>query len=329
MKCGKVLLAGVLLTAALAPVFGAGKKNAPSSKAAAKTASPKIRLAVQPGDIQPYVAESLGYFKDEGLEVELNSFSYGPPIIEAFASKSADFGLVGDMPAFSGIANGLDIAIIGTYSTSETQNGLVVRNAAGIKSLADLRGKKVSVPFGSNSHPLLYLYLERAGLTDSDVEVINLSVTDSVTSILAGRIDAAVVWEPHLSVASKAGSGVTELASSEGFKLFVNPIIARKAFTKKYPKETAKLLKAMNRAGVWAKENQEEASRLVSELTGVDIEAVRINVRKRGLAPNLSQDRIDALVLSAEQALQYGLITQKVDVAGHIDTSYLKAAGIQ
>ncbi len=83
MKSGNVLLAGVLLTAALAPVFGAGKKNAPSSKAAAKTASPKIRLAVQPGDIQPYVAESLGYFKDEGLEVELNSFSYGPPIIEA------------------------------------------------------------------------------------------------------------------------------------------------------------------------------------------------------------------------------------------------------
>jgi aliphatic sulfonates family ABC transporter substrate-binding protein len=320
------IVAIVLVLAAL-PVYARGSKDAAGQNNAG--GSVKIRLAVQPGDIQPYVAESLGLFKEAGLDVELPSFSYGPPIIEAFTSKSVDFGLVGDLPAFSGIANGIDIQIIGTYSTSETQNGLIVRDAANIRRLEDLRGKKISVPFGSNSQPLLYLYLERAGLTDQDVEIINLSVTDSVTSILAGRIDAAVVWEPHLSVASKEGSGVTQLVSAEGFKLFVNPIIARGEFITRYPNETAKLLDVLNKAGIWAKEHQEEASQIVADVTGVDIESVRINVRKRGLTPNLSQDRIDALILSAEQSFQYGLITQKIDVVSHIDTSYLKTAGIQ
>jgi aliphatic sulfonates family ABC transporter substrate-binding protein len=293
-----------------------------------KETTDKIRLAVQPGDIQPYVAEGLGYFTDEGLDVELISFSYGPPIIEAFTSKSVDFGLVGDLPAYSGIANGVDITIIGVYSTSETQNGLIVRNAANIKGFEDLKGKKVSVPFGSNSQPLLYLYLDRAGLKDTDVEIINLSVSDSVASILSGKIDAAVVWEPHLALATKPGSGVSEFASAEGFKLFTNPIIARGEFIKKNPEQTAKLLKVLNRAGIWAKASQNEAAKIVSDASHVDIDAIKINLIKRGLTPNLSKDRIDALVLGAEQAFQYGLITQKVDVASHIDTSYLTAAGI-
>jgi aliphatic sulfonates family ABC transporter substrate-binding protein len=318
-----LFLSLALVLAALTPVYGAGTKEAAGSGDA------KIRLAVQPGDIQPYVAEHLGYFKDEGITVELSSFSYGPPIIEAFASKGVDFGLVGDLPAYSGIANGIDITIIGSYSTSETQNGLIVRDAANIKRLEDLRGKKISVPFGSNSQPLLYLYLERAKLKDTDVEIINLSVNDAVTSIIAGRIDAAVVWEPALSLATKKGNGVSQLASAEGFKLFVNPIIARGEFLAQYPQETAKLLKALDRAGIWAKEHQEEAAKIVSDATNIDIDAIRINIRKRGLSPSLPQDRIDALIKGAAQSYQYGLITKPIDVAAHIDTSYLKAAGIQ
>jgi aliphatic sulfonates family ABC transporter substrate-binding protein len=312
-------------------VYAASQKDqGPQSEAAGIQGGPvRLRLAVQPGDIQPYVAQKLGYFEEDGIDVELISFSYGPPIIEAFTSKSVDFGLVGDLPAYSGIANGIDITIIGTYSTSETQNGLIARNAANIKKLEDLKGKRVSVPFGSNSQPLLYLYLERAGLKDTDVEIINLSVTDSVASLVAGRIDAAVVWEPHLSTATKPGSGISELFSAEGFKLFVNPIIARGEFIAQYPEQTAKLLKVLNRAGIWAKEHQDEAAKIVADATEIDIEAVKINIRKRGLDPNLSTNRIDALILGAAQSFKYGLLTQKIDVAAHIDVSYLKAAGIQ
>jgi ABC-type nitrate/sulfonate/bicarbonate transport system substrate-binding protein len=166
-------------------------------------------------------------------------------------------------------------------------------------------------------------------LTEKDVEIVNLPVADAAASLVAGDIDAAVVWEPILSVAAKPGNRITEFATAQGFKLFTNPIIARGAFIKAHPKETAEFLKVLNRAGIWAKANQEEAAKIISDACGIDIDAIKINLIKRGLTPDLSQDRIDALVLSAEQSLKYGLIAEKIDVASRIDTSYLKAAGLQ
>jgi aliphatic sulfonates family ABC transporter substrate-binding protein len=289
----------------------------------------KIRFAIQPGSVQPQVADRLGYFKEEGLDVEFSIFSYGPPIIEAFTSKNVDFGLVGDLPVFSGIANGVDVQIVATASSSETYNGLIVRDAAKISKLSDLKGKKVSVPFGSNSQPLLYLYLERGGLKDTDLEIINLSVIDSVTSIVAGRIDAAVVWEPNLSVATQSGNGVSLFATAAGFKLFVNPVIARGEFVSKYPEQAAKFLRSLHRAGRWAKEHPDEAAQFVFDATQVDPAATKNSIAAMDYRATLSPERIEALVKSAEQSYQYGLITEKIDVLSHIDPSFLKAAGIQ
>ncbi len=291
--------------------------------------SVRIRFAVQPGDIQPFVAEKLGYFKDAGLDVELIQFSYGPPIIEAFTSKDVDFGLLGDLPAYSGIVNGVDLKIIGTYSSSTKSKGLLVRDDANIKELSDLKGKKISVPFGSNSQPLLYLYLEKGGVTEEDVEIINLSFTDSVTSIIAGDIQAAVVGEPQLSLASAEGNGVSIFADSTGLKLFVNPIIGRGEFTEKYPELTAKFLGALEKAAEYATENVDEAAAIAAGATEIDEFAVKANLTKNELYLALPQEKIDALVTGAEQAYEFELIKEKIDVLSYIDTSYLEAAGIQ
>jgi aliphatic sulfonates family ABC transporter substrate-binding protein len=328
----KILMAVLVLFAVLsAGIYAGGTKDEkPAVLLPGGAEAPvKIRLAIQPGDIQPVIGQELGYFKEEGLDVELVTFSYGPPIIEAFTSKDVDFGLLGDLPVYAGIANGVDATIVATYSTSEIHIGLAVRDASNIKKLADLKGKKVSVPFGSNSQPLLYLYLQKAGLSDDQVEIINLSFTDSVTAIVAGQIDATVISESNLSRALARGNGVSLLETAKGFKLFVNPIIARGEFISRYPQQTAKLLKVLEKSGKWAKENRDRAAKIISDYSDVALESIILNIDKRDLNLALPKDRIDALVVGADQSLQYGLITQKIDVAGHTDTSFLKAAGIQ
>jgi ABC-type nitrate/sulfonate/bicarbonate transport system substrate-binding protein len=161
------------------------------------------------------------------------------------------------------------------------------------------------------------------------VEIINLSVTDSVTSIVSKRIDAAVVWEPNLSVAIQPGNGVSLFATAVGYKLFVNPVIARGEFVSEYPEQTAKFLRAIHRAGLWAKEHPDEAAQFVFDATQVDPVATKNNIAARDYRATLSPERIEALVKSAEQSYQYGLITKQIDVSSHIDPSFLKAAGIQ
>lgn len=305
-------------------------KNESSSSSQNKSlGKTKIRLAVQPSDIQPYVASAKGFFEEEGLDVELQLFSYGPPIIEAITAKNIDVGLLGDLPAFSGIVNGSDINIIGTYGTSAVMHGLVVRDAANIKSLADLKGKKISTPFGSNAQPLLYLFLDKAGLTEKDVEILNVANADTPAALTKGDIDAAVFFEPALSSALKEGSGNTLLSTAEGVKNFVNPIIARGEFTKANPDAIAKFLKAFDKAAKWSLENPDEAVKIISEANGVDAGIVKIILQKRNMQTNLDEEKINALKLGAEQSFKYGLITKELDVEKYIDTSYLQKAGLQ
>jgi aliphatic sulfonates family ABC transporter substrate-binding protein len=309
-----------------------GGATAPAATTTPEPAAPAgvtIRLATQPSVFQPAVAQEKGYFTEEGLNVVLENFSYGPPIIESITAKEADFGFLGDLPAFNGIANGADIIIVGTIGTSEVMHSIIVRDASNIASLADLKGKKIAVPFGSNTQPLVYLFLDKGGVSPDDVEIINLAVTDAVTSIVKGDIDAAVIWEPNVTVALKPGNGVSVLATAEGVKLFVDPLIARSEFTNAHPEETAKLLRALDKAGQWAMENPAEAAALVAQISSIDEDSLRITLAKKDLSMHLTPEGIEALQMGADQAFKYELTTKQLNITDYINTTYLEKAGIQ
>ncbi|WP_196605507.1 ABC transporter substrate-binding protein [Pectinatus haikarae] len=298
-------------------------------KSAAKDSNVKIRLASQPTYFQVYVAEKLGYFKDEGLDVEISTFNYGPPIIEGMTSDNLDVGFMGDMPVYSGIANGLDIKIIASASASSDNQGIAVRDAAHIHQLSDLKGKKIAVPFGSNAQPFLYLLLAKGGLTEKDVEIVNLGPSDGVSSLVSGDIDADVIWEPNLSQAAETGNGVSVLQRGTGIKLFVSPILARNQFIKDNPEATAKLLKALQKAAEWSKANPDKAIEITHEATEATVPGLKILLDVGDLNLTLTQDKIDALDKGAKDSYKYGLLKKNVDIAKYIDTSILQKAGIQ
>lgn len=326
----KTVFVGLLLMAMAVYLTGCGDSKQEGSGSAAKSEGiVKIRLASQPTYFQTYVAEKLGYFKEEGLDVEISTFNYGPPIIEGLTSENIDIGFMGDMPAYAGIANSLDIKIIGSASSSGDNQGIAVRDAANIQQLSDLKGKKVAVPFGSNAQPFLYLLLEKGGLTEKDVEIVNLSPADGVSSLVAGNIDADVIWEPNLSQATERGNGISVLQRGRDVKLFVSPIVARGDFAKAHPEETAKLLKALQRAAEWAKANPDKAVEIVHEATEAAAPGLKILLDVGDLNLPLTQEKIDALDKGAKDSYKYGLLKKEVDIKKYIDTSFLQKIGIQ
>jgi aliphatic sulfonates family ABC transporter substrate-binding protein len=323
-------LLAIIVLAGSVRVFAAGAKDsAPVQTPGGREQPVKIRLgATNNSQIQAQLAEALGYFKDEGLDVELSVFSYGPPEIEAFTAGDLDIGTVGDLPSFSAIVNGVDLIIVGFYGTSFVEKGLVVRNAANIKSLSDLKGKRIAVAFGSNNHPLLYQYLELGGLTEDDVEIVNLGNNDIVNAIIAAQIDAAVVGEPQQTQILGV-EGNTLLLTTEGIRSFSNPVIAHSSFLKSYPEQAAKILSALNKAGIYANANPDEAAQILADITGGGKEALKSRIVKVELDLPLTKERIDSFVEGADLAYKYGLLPQKVDVRSRINDSYLKAAGVQ
>jgi ABC-type nitrate/sulfonate/bicarbonate transport system substrate-binding protein len=208
-------------------------------------------------------------------------------------------------------------------------HSIAVRSDRNIDSLADLKGKAIGVPFGSNTQPLVYLYLDKAGLTENDVEIFNVAAADITAALVRGDIDAGVVWEPVLSVATKEGNNVKLLATAEGIKLFADPIIAREEFTKAHPEETAKLLRALDKAGVWAHEHQQEAAEIQNKATEVDIDALLLTLAKKDLSAGINDAWLSAFEKGARDAFKYGLLKKEIDVRSYVNLEFLKAAGIQ
>ena len=245
------------------------------------------------------------------------------------ASGEIDIGFMGDLPAYAGLLNGGTYTIVGKYS-QDTAKQLIVRTDAGIDSLADLKGKKIAVPFGSNIQPLAELYLEAAGLTDNDVELINLSFADINTSILNGDIDAGVTGEPNVSkILNNGGDSVKTLETADGYKLYVSPIIVENEFLEKYPDITAKFLEALDKAGQWAEENPEDAIQAIVDAEGLEYDDVAALVsNSKSFRPYITEDELQALRDGADQALKFELITSELNVDDYIDLKYAEAAGL-
>lgn len=291
-----------------------------------------IRIAVQKSTYSPILTNALGYFDDAftnaDTKVELVEFSQGPAMIEAINSDEVDFAFLGDLPTFSGLVNGGEYKIVGKYS-EDTAKALVVRKDSGIKSLSDLAGHSYAVTFGSNVQPLAEIFLEEAGITSADVEYTNLSFADINTALIAGDVDAAVQNEPNLSKLLAATDEVEVIERAEGRKVFVGPVIGRNEFLTAFPATTSEFLAALQKAADWSHENSDEAIAKIAEATGLtptDVETLF------GLQDNnvyLTAEQIEGLKKGAQDAYKYGLLKEELDVEAYIDTSFLKAAGIE
>lgn len=142
-------------------------------------------------------------------------FDSGGDVVQAFGSNSADIGLLGSSPATKALSAPLNIPIkvVWVQDVIGAAESLVARQAT-VKSLADLKGKKIGVPFGSTSHYSLVLALQQAGMTTSDVTLINLSPDKILAAWKRNDIDAAWVWDPTLSQIKASGHTVMSSADT-------------------------------------------------------------------------------------------------------------------
>ena len=324
----KKRIAGIMAVFAVIGILGGCQKAAGQDHVKSNLV---IRLAHQPGHTQPLIARDQGFFEEEfakdGITVELKQFASGPPIIEAFAAGEVDFGLVGDQPAVQGKANNLPLKIIGSYGSTEKGNALIASADSGIKTLSDIRGKKIGYTAGSVGHQLLLKFLEAEGLTVNDAELLNLSPGDIYTSLESGSIDAGVTWEPYIT--KSVSSGVADvIQDGTGYKYNVNVIIADGAFLEENPEISARLLKVLNRAAQWADEHEEESLDILAKASGLDSSAFAATFEKFDRSLFLDQKKIDSIKETADYLRKQGTIRSDVDIESVIDLSFLKAAGI-
>lgn len=278
----------------------------------------EIRIGTQKGGFFPAVKQRHTLedaFRPLGIEVKWVDFQFGPPLLEAINVGSIDFGFVGDTPPIFAQAGGAKIRYVAAVKSDGNTQAIVVPKDSSIKTLSDLKGKRIAFGKGSSAHNLLVAALEKAGIPWSDITPAPLPPADATAAFVKGSVEAWSIWDPYLALA--------ELKEHARVLVFDKDVhkpnafyIAGSDFVEKYPSLVAKLNAAFAAEGVWADSHHEDVAKAQSEATGVDIEAVRRFVDRS----NYRVVPIDEEIIRSQQAVadrfaKLGLIPKQVDVS--------------
>jgi sulfonate transport system substrate-binding protein len=254
-------------------------------------------------------------FKPLGVDVQWVEFQFGPPLLEAINVGSVDFGYVGDAPPIFAQAANARIRYAAAVKQGGGTQGIVVRNGSLIKSLADLKGKRIAFGKGSSAHNLLVAALEKEGIAWSDIQPIPLAPADATAAFAQGSVDAWAIWDPYLALAELKGDArvlvfAREVHQPNAF------IIVRSDFVEKYPPLVNRLNAVFASEGVWANAHHEEVAHAQAAATGVDIEAIRRFVERSNynIVP-VDEDIIKIQQSVADRFARLGLIPKPVRVA--------------
>ncbi|MCB1615972.1 MAG: ABC transporter substrate-binding protein [Pseudomonadales bacterium] len=171
----------------------------------------KIGYSDWPGWVAWEVGIEKGWFKEAGVDVEFEWFDYVASM-DAFAAGKLDaVSMTNGDTLYTGASGGKGVMIlINDYSNG---NDMVVARP-GIQSVKELKGKKVGVEVGFVGHLLLLNALEKAGLTESDVELVNVPTNETPQVLASGDVDAIVAWQPNSGQALSLVPGSSKIYSS-------------------------------------------------------------------------------------------------------------------
>jgi ABC-type nitrate/sulfonate/bicarbonate transport system substrate-binding protein len=202
-----------------------------------------------------HILQKTDILERNGLKGQFTMFSFGPAVNEALVSGAIDVGFVGDMPSVSLAAVNAPTTVIGRQSVF--RGAIIASTKSDIKTLADLKGKKVYGPVGSSIYLAALAMLENARLKPgTDVEIVNMGFADLSDAIRTGKIEAAFVWDPW--VENFAEKGLARVVAEDTRLTMVIPM--RDEFRKAHPQATERFLRAHKEASLYAATHQDQAN---------------------------------------------------------------------
>lgn len=325
----KKLLSLILSTFLIAGAL-VGCNNASEKQNADNSESSVLRIAAQPYPLYTpvYVAYELGYLEEElksvGAKYEWKEFKSGPLVNEAVAAGEADLGFMADLPAIIAKSTGQPIQIISNVAYGEKGLAVLVKPDSDIKSVAELKGKKVAYATGSYAQHLLALLLSQENLKLDDVKSVNLSAGDQVSALNAGEVDAIVIWEQYISQLTENNQAKV-LADGTGIKRGNMVTYAVTDYAEKNPKVIEAYIKALNRANETIKSDPEKAAEAVAKDFSVDKDLMLKIIDNFEYSTELTDDDIKEITKVKDFSLQSGIINKDVDMDKFINKTYLDA----
>ena len=264
-----------LLFSAVAGVMAAGMPAAAQAQAKGEV---QVRIGYQKygtltllkgrGTLEKRLAE-------QGVGVKWTEFPAGPVLLEGLNVGSIDFGTVGEAPPIFAQAAGANLVYVGNEPASPASEAIVVPKGSGLRTLADLKGKKIALNKGSNVHYLLLKALEKAGVAYADIQPVFLPPADARAAFERGSVDAWAIWDPFLAAAEKQ-LGARVLADGKGLVANYQFYLASRSYAEKNPEILRIVLDEVAKVDDWGRNNPDEVATILSAQTGLGKDVVAL-----------------------------------------------------
>ena len=206
----------------------------------------------------------------QGIEVKWTEFPAGPQLLEGLNVGSIDFGTVGEAPPIFAQAAGADLVYVAYQPPAPAAEAIVVRQDSPLKTVAELKGRKVALNKGSNVHYLLVKALEKAGLQYNDIQTVFLPPADARAAFERGSVDAWVIWDPFLAAAEKQ-IGARVLADGKGLVANHQFYLAARAYAERQPQTLQAIVDELAKLDRWAEGNNKEVAAFLAPQIGLDV----------------------------------------------------------
>ncbi|MBD2437725.1 aliphatic sulfonate ABC transporter substrate-binding protein [Nostoc sp. FACHB-110] len=249
-----------------------------------------------------------------GFKVEWPEFAAGPQQLEALNAGGLDIASTAESPPVFSQAAGTPLVYLATTQPSGKAVSLLVPSNSPVKSIADLKGKKVAFQKASIGHYLLVKALESGGLKLSDVQSVFLPPPDANVAFSQGKVDGWFIWEPFVTraVQKKVGRVLLDGGSLRDTGNFYS---TTRDFYQKHPDVIKVFFEELEKAEIWTKEHRAEVAKLLAPVTQLDEPTLEIMHEKYdyGLKP-ITEQVIAKQQEVADKWFTLGQIPKKVNV---------------
>ena len=284
--------------------------------------------------IEKYLPKT-GKYKNIDFKLDWQNFTSGPPVTNGMLAKRLQIGMMGDYPLLVNGATGQSnpgnetqlVAII-AYNARGSGNGVVVHKDSPYYELADLKGKLISVPFGSAAHGMVLQSMQTRGWKDDYWNLVSQSPEIGTTNLQEKRIDAHADFVPFADLLPYRGFARKIFDGSETKVPTFHGVVVRKDFATEYPEVVVAYIKAMMEANSWVRSNPAAAAAKVEEWTRIEKEVAYLYLGPGGihtLDPTIKPLWLETIKIGHDVLTRLNRV-KPLDINAWVNETYVRQA---
>jgi NitT/TauT family transport system substrate-binding protein len=281
------------------------------------------------------IAKEKGFLAEQGLDADFT-------ILEGIGEKNSalirgEIDAVGHTAdsAVTSAASGVDGQVVFVFDRSLGADAILAKKS--IKSIADLKGKKVALEPGFTGHFFFLAVLDEAGLSPNDVEILPMDTGTAGSAFVAGQVDVAVTWEPWIAKSKALSDAHVLMSSKDRPGLIIDVLYMNTKTIRQRPDEVRKLILAMGQATDWYFRNRDEGDKIIAKFWKLTLEEEKETVAGMEfmtLAENAkffgTSDKPGQMLTTVSKAndlwLKTGVIKKSIDPRALVDFESVNAA---